>query len=74
MKVYDNAGNIAIVHLSRPRRKDREKMEEKNALTPEQRAVILDALNDPQKREALLTFLKNEERRLAELRHSQASQ
>ena len=49
-------------------------MEEKNVFTPEQRAVILDALNDPQKREVLLTFLKNEERRLAELRHSQASQ
>lgn len=45
-------------------------MEEKNALTQEQKDAILKVLNDPNKREALITFLKNEERRLAELRQS----
>ena len=48
-------------------------MNDNNVFTQEQREIILQALNDPQKREALITFLENEERRLAELRRSPAS-
>lgn len=46
---------------------------EDNVFTQEQRELIWEALNDPQKREALITFLENEERRLAELRRSPVS-
>lgn len=63
-------GMKTILLVRHPVGKDREKMEEKNALTQEQKDAILKVLNDPNKREALITFLKNEERRLAELRQS----
>lgn len=48
-------------------------MEEKKSLTQEQRETILKVLNDPDKREAFIAFLKNEELRLAELRLTRAS-
>ena len=48
-------------------------MKEKEVFTQEQRELVLKALNDPDKRESLITFLENEERRLAELRHSPTS-
>lgn len=74
LNAHNNVSYIVSVHLSqRPARKDREKMEEKKALTQEQKEFILKALNDPDKREALITFLKNEEQRLAALRLTQAS-
>ena len=49
-------------------------MKENSIFTPEQKAAVLEALNDPKRRDALISFLKSEELRLAELRRTQASQ
>lgn len=69
LKAHNNVGNIVCVHLSHPRRKDREKMEEERKasilaqLPPEEEAAFLEALKDPEKRRKIIKILEEAELR-----------